>query len=708
MAKISFSPKNVGENLLFALNIFILFLLIFADKISLHAWLQSVGRMHPLLLHFPIVMLMMAVLLDVFRYRTAFADEKFYPVFTTNLLLGGTLLSAITVIMGLFLSREEGYEGSVLQWHKWSGISVVFIASLIYWARNKTWYTLPAARLGSFAVVLSLILAGHFGAEITHGENYVLAPVSATKNGTAVPFEEAATFADVIQPILKNKCVSCHNPEKIKGKLILTDEESILKGGKSGKLFVAGDPGLSLLLQRIHLPAEEKKHMPPSGKPQLTDEEMQLLRLWIKNRADFKGKISALTATDSFRIVSASLFEKPETEESYDFAAADEKTIKQLSNNYRVVYPLAKESPALAVDFFNKDQFKPASLSELEKVKDQIVYLNLNKMPIKDADLKVISSFKNLRTLNLNFTSITGSGLKNLSSLQNLESLSLSGSAVDLAGIKPLLALKNLKKVVLWETKINAANIPQLKKANRNIDWISGYSDDGKHPDKLTPPQLKNEFLVFEKPVLLQLKHPVKGVQIRFTTNGSKPDSVKSALYNGKTRIEKNTEIFAKAYKNGWLGSDSLRVSFYKSAHRPDSIHLLTVADGRHLADGGKTLSDKELSDFNTDNLKWLGYKDHMLELEMYFKTPVPLSSVGLHVLSKPGSEVFIPESFEIFTGTKEKPISVSVKKTVFDKKNKEVKTLTLESNFKTKTVSYLKIRVKPRKYLLIDEVFLN
>lgn len=708
MAKISISPKNVGENLLFALNIFILFLLIFEDKISLPAWLQSVGRMHPLLLHFPIVMLMMAVLLDVFRFRTSFAQEKFYQVFSINLLLGGTLLSAVTVVMGLFLSREDGYEGSVLQWHKWSGVSVVFISSLIYWARDKPWYKLKVSRFAGLLVVLSLILAGHFGAEIAHGENYVLEPVSPSKSGPALPFEEAAIFTDVIQPILKGKCLSCHNPEKIKGQLILSDEKSILKGGKSGKLFVAGNPEMSLLLQRIHLPAEEKKHMPPTGKPQLSDEEMQLLRLWIKNRADFKGKISALPATDSFRIVAASLFEKPETEESYDFASADEKTIKQLSNNYRVVYPLAKESPALAVDFFNKDRFKPASLNELDKVKEQIVYLNLNKMPVKDADLKVVSNFKNLRHLNLNFTAVTGAGLKNLTSLQNLESVSLSGTTIKPADMKPILTLKKLRKVVLWETQINAADITRLKKTNPAIDWIGGFTDDGKHPDKLTPPQLKNDFLVFDKPFLLLLKHPVKGVQIRFTMDGSKPDSVKSALYNGKTRIEKNTEIFARAYKNGWLGSDSLRVSFFKSSFRPDSARLLTVADDRHLADGGKTLSDKELGDFNTDNIKWLGYKEHVFEVEMYFKTPVSLSSVGLHVLSKPGSEVFIPEAFEIFAGTKEKPVSLSQKKPVFDAADKQVRTLTLESAFPAKPVSYLKIRIKPRKYLLIDEVFLN
>ena len=90
---------------------------------------------------------------------------------------------------------------------------------------------------------------------------------------TVVTLEEAIVFDHVIKPILEAKCIGCHNPDKLKGKLILTDSASIHKGGKTGKLFVAGNPDKSLLIQRIHLPHENKKHMPPAGKTQLTPDE---------------------------------------------------------------------------------------------------------------------------------------------------------------------------------------------------------------------------------------------------------------------------------------------------------------------------------------------------------------------------------------------------------------------------------------------------
>ncbi len=193
--------------------------------------------------------------------------------------------------MGLFLAREPGYDGSDIQWHKWFGVSIVFVSSAIYLARGKTWYNITVARSGSVVLVFCLLIGGHYGASITHGDNFLLAPVMDTKK-PLVPIDQALVFRDVVQPIFENKCIGCHNPDKLKKAafLDLIDEASVLKGGKTGKLFVPGQPQISLLLQRIQLPEEEKKHMPPSGKTQLTAAEMTVLYQWIKQNADFKRR----------------------------------------------------------------------------------------------------------------------------------------------------------------------------------------------------------------------------------------------------------------------------------------------------------------------------------------------------------------------------------------------------------------------------------
>src|SRR6185295_11846067 len=106
---------------------------------------------------------------------------------------------------------------------KWTGAGLFFIVSIIYWLRNKKWYNTPVAGLSALIIIGSLIITGHYGATLTHGENFILQPITATFKKPPVPLEQAVVFTDVIQPIFENKCVSCHNPHKLKGKLALTD-----------------------------------------------------------------------------------------------------------------------------------------------------------------------------------------------------------------------------------------------------------------------------------------------------------------------------------------------------------------------------------------------------------------------------------------------------------------------------------------------------
>lgn len=643
------SYKGVAGNLLFALNIFIVVLLIAGDNLVIPLWLQPVGRLHPMILHFPIVLLILAMLMEFFRFRSTFANEKLYDDFTAVLLLSGALLAAVTAIMGLFLAREPGYDSNSVQWHKWFGACIVFISSGIYWLRNASWYKPLVAQSAAVATVCFLMVAGHYGANITHGDNFVLGPVM--KNARPqVSIDQALVYRDVIQPIFETKCISCHNPDKLKGGLMLVDERSVLKGGKSGKLFVPGQPQVSLLLQRIHLPEEEKKHMPPSGKPQLTAAEMQVLYQWIKANADFKRKVVDLPATDSLRIASA-IFLKPAeaSEEQYDFSAADEKEIKKLNNNYRVIYELAKGSPALAVNIYNKSTYNTKALDELSGIKKQVVSIDLNKMPVKDGDLKTIAKFENLRTLNLNFSDVTGNTLKDLSSLKYLRSLSLAGTKLNTQALEQLKSLKSLKELVLWNTGLSDQQLQAFQNANKKIALTEGFKSDGK-PMKLIPPQVKNTVFVFSKPIQLVVTNPIKDVDIRYTTDGKDPDSIKSALYKSGIMITDNTTVKARAYKPGWYGSDVVSYTFYKNTFVPDSISLIKPVDERYQADGAKTLTDGDLGGMNFGNNKWLGTQKDM-ELMLYFKNPVKPHTLTLNCLKMIGSQIFLPTEVEVWGG---------------------------------------------------------
>ncbi|MFY7794093.1 MAG: hypothetical protein ACOVQS_09960, partial [Chitinophagaceae bacterium] len=105
---------------LIVLNIFVLFLLLFSDRIVLPFWLQPVGRLHLMLLHFPLVLLGLAVWMELFHFIGGRASSSSVR-FGRSLLFAGTWLAGITVVMGLFLSSEDGYAGEALTWHRWTG-----------------------------------------------------------------------------------------------------------------------------------------------------------------------------------------------------------------------------------------------------------------------------------------------------------------------------------------------------------------------------------------------------------------------------------------------------------------------------------------------------------------------------------------------------------------------------------------------------------
>ncbi|KAA0992575.1 c-type cytochrome domain-containing protein [Dyadobacter aurulentus] len=716
-----------AEQLLVAANIFVLFLLLFESKLVVPAWLQTIGRMHPLILHFPIVILLIAMLLEFFRFKPEYSTNQFYKNFLQNLLLIGALFAAITVIMGLFLSREEGYTGDTLTLHKWTGAGIFFIASIIYWIRNTTWYRAPVAKASAFVTVVILVMTGHYGAALTHGSNFIWEPVSTDNEMAAVPLDEAVVYTNVIKPILDQKCTSCHNPEKIKGELNLSDPESILKGGKSGKLIVPGNPQMSLLLQRVHLPVEEKKHMPPSGKAQLTLQEISLLTLWVKQKADFKKKLTELAATDSLRVLATAYLKPAETEDKFDFPAADEEAVAKLNSDYRTILPLARESPALAVNIYNASAYNVKQLDELSDIKKQVISLNLNKMPVKDADLKSVKQFENLRKLDLNFTDVTAAGLKELSSLKYLQSLTLSGTKLNLSDLKSVLpVLKSLKTVAVWDTKLSAADVAVLQKDIKNVEIIGGFKDDGKNPLKLNPPQVKNSSMIFAKTVPLELKHPIKGVDIRFTMDGTEPDSVNSPLFDNKTILTNSGTIKAKAYKNGWYGSDLAVFDFFKSAYDPDSVNLLAPLNRVHQAEGAKTFFDKKLGVIGANNPawanNWAGVRNNDMILMSEFKKPISLSSVGMHYMIEEATGIFPPESVEVWGGSSRDDMKlISTFKAAQPAKGDKATLKMVEGKFKPQTVSFVKVVVKPvvkipewhnskgkRALVLVDEMFFN
>ena len=629
--------KNVLFNCTVALNCLLCFLWIVESRLVIPPWLQVAGRMHPLILHFPIVLLIL------------FIGQKFILRQPDNtLLLLSAFAAAVTAVMGLLLSREPGYDQDALLLHKYSGILLSFL-TLAWYAWYDRLQDIKWAPVSVAALCLGLLtFAGHQGASITHGQNFLLAPVNPLGPEKKVALNDAVVFTDMVQPILKRKCMGCHNSSKAKGELIMETTTLLLKGGKSGPPWDSTRTDLGLLMQRIHLPLDEDKHMPPRGKPQLTDDEMTILYQWLRHNPARNIRVADLPMTDTLRIIAAGLFKNTQEEEKYDFSPADEAMVQKLNTSYRIIYPVALGSPALNVDFYSPQFFRPVQLKELAPLSRQIVSLNLDKMPVTDADIPAIIGLPNLRTLNLSFTGVTGAGIAQLCKLEKLKSLSLSGTAIKADDIACLLSQKSLRHLYVWNTAIPPGSIPIAKNASLIID---GGSRMDTTLVKLNPPILQNEDRILLSPETLRLKHYVPGVTIRYTLDGSDPDSINAPLYNNLALLTSRATLRSRAYKKGWLPSDEIHYDFYSEKYRPDSISLLQPIDSNYMKYGAKTLIDEVKGDLGFGSGKWLGFRKNNMECLLLYKRPIVATDVTLSALVNIGSSIFPPVDIAVWGG---------------------------------------------------------
>ncbi|QEC52049.1 Fn3 domain-containing protein [Anseongella ginsenosidimutans] len=757
--------KNITLNLIFGLNIFILFFVLFEGRIAIPAPLQVAGRMHPLLLHFPIVLLILALVFEFFnrhlreelpagpgdgysaRHREGLPDRQRKSPATALreevpydgaraaeiradsagkkavglLLYGGAISAALTVVFGLILSKEEGYGGATLNWHKWTGIAISFFAALLLWYQQGKAARPRVLRIGMAVTCLVLLLAGHLGASLTHGENFVLQPILPEKS-KKVDLATAVVFSDLVLPIMEEKCVSCHNEDKAKGQLVLTDTAAFLAGGKNGALFEPGDPAASLLMERLLLEPGHKHHMPPKNKPQLSPEELSLIQAWIRSGADFNIPLAALPPNDTIHQLAKVIYDTAPVAEKFDFPAPDPGLVKDLNTAYRVIAPLAKGSPALDVSFFNSRVFSGESLEALKPLSRQVVRLNLSGMPLKAGEFQLLKEFVNLRQLNLNYTPLTDKELAVITQLPRLRSLMLTGTAVTPAGLDSLVSMPRLRHLYVWNTAVTKEKALEWVSRRPGLAVETGFYDDGSMVLPLNKPEMNPARAFFREAFTLRLNHPISGAELRYTLDGSEPDSLNAPVFKEPLSISENTLVKVKAYKKGWTGSETVQTYFHKASFRPDSARLEFPPDPQYKGRGAFTLFDLDNGSMDIRDGKWLGYRGGELSASLEFKEPHTLNGVALSTFMNTGGYIFPPASVEVWGGADSSQLALLYKKSFeMPGEHQPAGKHIYECPLEKQAVSYLKVVVKPLAelpswhagkgqpaWVFVDEILLN
>ena len=243
-----------------------------------------IGRFHPIILHLPIGGLIALFVMEIINsYRPQLNLDS-----ACSILLWFSVVTVIpSAVLGFILASSGNYDDELLNLHKWLGwlTALVCVWLLYFNSKSKKIY-----KVLLYANVIFLLVAGHFGGQLTHGKDYLTKymPVSMKKvlniddernylvvNRKIDSFSTDATYyTNQIKPIIENYCYKCHGQEKQKGDMRFDNIDWDMVNGFDAEKW-------NMMLSQVNL-----GEMPPDDEPQLSNDDRRILVDWITKNLD--------------------------------------------------------------------------------------------------------------------------------------------------------------------------------------------------------------------------------------------------------------------------------------------------------------------------------------------------------------------------------------------------------------------------------------
>jgi uncharacterized membrane protein len=610
--------------------------------------IDFISRLHPLVVHLPIGILVLAGALEIWRRYTR-PSPDWQPLIHTAL-LAGAICTLPAVCSGWLLATHQGYEAVLLDKHRWLGVATAISAWAVWYFRHWRWY--PGLLSGTLVL---LTFAGHYGGALTHGENYLTEPFGTEREAVtaSVPAftPETPVFAGIILPILQEKCVSCHKTGKTKGGLNLESEEMIVKGGKNGPVVLPQTPSESPLLHRIHLPMHDDEHMPPRGKTQLSDTEIKLLGWWLEQGADFRKKVREIPATPEIQaILAGSPPQNPAFARTID--PADASVIRQLTEANIKISRLSEQSALLSVSCSGNQALQAQHFEGLKKIRNQIGWLDLAYSNVTDPWLANIGPMPQLMRLNLAHTTVSAQGIQHLAASDCLEFLNLVDTRVSDAAAPVIQQIKALKSLFSWKSQLSEQGLSQIKQNLPSLVLHQGpAADSSAAPLQLRPPKLLFGRTIFDDTMQVKIDFPFKGVQLFYTLDEASPTTRSIPYQHQPIVLHESTRVRAIAAREGWANSEVVEAMFAKRRYKPVKATLSNAPSPKYSGAGAAAFIDGLMGEVYTDKA-FLGFEGEHAEVVIDFEKPVELHRVNLHCIENNNAWIFLPRGVQIWTST--------------------------------------------------------
>lgn len=306
---------------------------------SADAWLRVAGRLHPMLVHFPIALILAAALIELLRAGFRRGPSRTAVTMLCLGVLGAAAAIGTGWLNGAFEPRSG--IGTAIELHRWfavAGGSVALLAAPFgaIALRRTTSRRMTIVFRATLLVAAGVTgFAAHLGGRMVYGAGYLLAPLSMSRtapsgsDGTAIAaaverdarattkasratdgvdrretavhapaadarLASARAFDAEVRPILELHCVECHGSGRARASLRLDKLEHVL--GAEPWVLALDAPPTSDLVARVKRSEDEEGAMPPTG-PRLTTEEIATIERWIASHAAAEQRETAGTST---------------------------------------------------------------------------------------------------------------------------------------------------------------------------------------------------------------------------------------------------------------------------------------------------------------------------------------------------------------------------------------------------------------------------
>lgn len=444
---------------------------------------RAFGRTHPMLVHFPIALLIAGVLFEFIAIIVRKDRTKPSSAGLACVVVGALGAGAAAWAGWLNADLETHGRGvaDLMETHRWLGIIAASLAGLALVAGLIGVSGKARAMTAVYRIALVLAAgvvgaAGHWGGSMVYGEGYLTealfpepAPEAPNTETQLAELEASGAvltvdFATQIMPILEASCIECHGPNKKKGNLRLDTRMYAMDARDADEqVIIPGNAEDSEIMFRVTLPHDDPDLMPPEGDgAPLTEAEIVLLTTWINEGAVWIDAPIPVAADAGTADTGAADTAEPEAPALppfvFDEAARgqQESALAALRERGAVAHRLASDEPWVEVrlDLLG-DSVTDEDLALLEPLAPTLASLHLAGTAVTDDGVELLAAYPRLESLHLERTAVTDRGVSHLAGLTRLRYLNLYGTAVTDKALVTVADLPAIESVYLWQTGVS-------------------------------------------------------------------------------------------------------------------------------------------------------------------------------------------------------------------------------------------------------------